>query len=85
MSNQTQWTKQMYQEEMENRRNYYKKIVESGKENMANFIPRNAAWQCQCKNHNQGTVTCKVYPNGIPKEILCGEFCKDRIPPEQQK
>lgn len=43
------------------------------KENMDNFIPRNAAIQCMtCTRHIPYTVTCRAFPNGIPKEILSG-------------
>ena len=39
-----------------------------------NMIPRNAAAQCAtCKNHITHTVTCKVYPQGIPMEIKSGK------------
>ncbi len=34
-------------------------------------IPRNQAVQCgTCKNHIPYTVTCKAFPNGIPRELL---------------
>lgn len=44
------------------------------KETMDNFIPKNAAALCaRCANHILGTLTCRAFPNGIPKEVLCGE------------
>ena len=43
-------------------------------ENMDNFIPKNAVKLCnKCEYHNRGTVTCKIYPNGIPYDILIGK------------
>jgi hypothetical protein len=36
---------------------------------------KNAAAQCAtCKNHIPYTITCKAFPNGIPWEIMIGEF-----------
>ena len=44
------------------------------------MIPRNAAWQCAtCKKHILFTVTCKVYPEGIPVKIKSGKaLCTER-------
>ncbi len=46
------------------------------------FIPKNAAWRCAaCKKHIPHTITCKAYPEGIPKEIKSGKvICKERDP-----
>ena len=54
------------------------------KENMDNFIPKNSAALCgRCKNHIPYTMTCKIYPMGIPKEYLGAEkTCTDRIAKE---
>lgn len=39
------------------------------------FIPKNAAAQCAtCKNHIPFTLTCKAFPQGIPSEIMWGEW-----------
>lgn len=45
-----------------------------------NFIPRNAMMKCLgCKKY-QGKFTCKVYPNGIPDEVIEGT-----CPEQEQK
>ncbi len=51
------------------------------KENMDNFIPKNAVKLCNhCQLHNRGTPTCKVYPKWIPIEVLGGDIiCKEYI------
>ena len=48
------------------------------------MIPRNAAWQCAtCKKHIPHTLTCEMYPEQIPEEIIFGDkICKDREPKE---
>lgn len=57
------------------------------KENMDNFIPKNAVKLCNhCQNHNRGTATCKVYPKWIPQEVLVGDIlCKEYLPIEKTK
>ena len=40
-----------------------------------NFIPLNAARQCgSCKHHVPMTLTCKAFPVGIPRELICGRW-----------
>ena len=43
----------------------------------------NAAMQCAtCKNHIPRTVTCKAFPNGIPREIKSGQFDHSKPHPQ---
>lgn len=42
------------------------------------MIPRNSAAQCAtCERHIPFTVTCEVYPEGIPLRIKKGENCPE--------
>ena len=52
------------------------------KENMDNFIPRNAVKLCnKCRLANKGEFTCQVYPEWIPDEMLMGD-CPNFKPEE---
>lgn len=47
-----------------------------------NFIPKNAIKLCN-KCSRREKISCKTYPNGIPKKVLFGNECPDFEPKEE--